>query len=230
MLCRHPGVAETRVTAWGPETAAARLAAYVVLGADASADADELRAYLRERLPEPMVPAAFVFLDSLPRLPHGKVDRRALPPPTFQPTEGASGPKPPRTTVEEILTGIWEEILDVDQVGVLDNFFELGGHSLMATRILSRIARVFGVELPLASLFESPTVASLAEQIRSGRCRPASAPIVAAGTPLVRAARAVVPRSLGRWLRLPRHRGAPAAGRARCLGARRQPERRGPSP
>jgi acyl carrier protein len=125
----------------------------------------ELRRFLKERLPDFMVPAGFVLLESLPISPNGKLDRRALP----APGAGASGPEDdyvaPRTPVEELLATIWATVLRVDRVGVHSNFFELGGHSLMATQVISRIAASLGVELPLRAIFEAPTVAELAARI-----------------------------------------------------------------
>jgi acyl carrier protein len=124
----------------------------------------ELRNYLQERLPDYMVPAHLVVLDSMPLLPNGKVNRRALPAADIK----GEGKKyvAPRDAVEETIANIWGEVLAVEQVGVEDNFFELGGHSLLATQVVARIGDVFGIELPLHLLFEAPTVAGLAERLR----------------------------------------------------------------
>ncbi|MCI0546224.1 MAG: amino acid adenylation domain-containing protein, partial [Candidatus Rokubacteria bacterium] len=123
----------------------------------------ELRRYLEERLPEHMVPAMFVLLESLPLTPSGKLDRRALPAPdTGRPMLERSYVAP-RTPVEGVLARIWTDVLGLDQVGVHDNFFtELGGHSLLGTQLVSRLRQTFQVELPLRRLFEAPTVAELA--------------------------------------------------------------------
>ncbi len=127
---------------------------------------NELRRFLKESLPEYMVPTAFVQLDQLPLTPNGKVDRAALP--AFeQMAEKSVSHVEPRTAVEELLTGIWSEILKVPQVSLDDNFFELGGHSLLATQLVSRIREVFQLEVPLRLLFEQPTVALLAENIET---------------------------------------------------------------
>jgi amino acid adenylation domain-containing protein len=132
-----------------------RLVAYVV----GEAVEDDLRRQLRERLPEAMVPAAFVRLDALPLLPNGKVDRKALPAPDRGP---APGFVPPRTPEESLLAEIWGVLLGLEQVGALDNFFERGGHSLMAVLLTARIEQRFGKSLPLAALFAVPTLESMA--------------------------------------------------------------------
>ncbi|HEX7241395.1 MAG TPA: condensation domain-containing protein, partial [Longimicrobiaceae bacterium] len=139
-----------------------RLVAYVVPAEGAQIDAVGLRAHLSGRLPEYMVPAAFVVLERLPLTANGKVDRRALPAPERESGGGHAGP---RTAAEEVLSGIWAEVLGVERVGVEEGFFELGGHSLLATQVVSRASRAFGVEVPLRVLFEAPTVAALAERV-----------------------------------------------------------------
>ncbi|HYR12414.1 MAG TPA: amino acid adenylation domain-containing protein, partial [Longimicrobium sp.] len=142
-----------------------RLVAYVVAGEEVSPA--ELRAHLKGRLPEYMVPSAVVMLESLPLTPSGKVARRALPAPEYAAAEEAY--VAPRTPVEEALAGIWAEVLRLERVGVEDRFFDLGGHSLLATRVVSRIRELFGVELPLRALFEGPTVAELAKRVEEMR-------------------------------------------------------------
>ncbi|HWS56835.1 MAG TPA: amino acid adenylation domain-containing protein, partial [Pyrinomonadaceae bacterium] len=146
------------------ERAAAEAVAPAAPGRQALSAA-ELRAHLRSKLPEHFVPSAFVLLESFPLMPNGKVDRQALPAPEPEEGEPAAGYEPPRTPVEEIMCGIWAEVLGVERVGRSDNFFELGGHSLLATRVASRVRHALSTELPLRRLFESPTVAALAEAV-----------------------------------------------------------------
>ncbi|WP_211770319.1 non-ribosomal peptide synthetase [Kutzneria sp. CA-103260] len=144
---------------------------------DTSALASSLRAYVRDRLPQYMVPSAFVVLDRLPLLASGKLDRRALPSPDQQVVTAG---RAPRTPVEEVLCGLFAEVLDAVSIGIDDDFFALGGHSLMATRLVARLRSVFGVELQVRSVFETPTVASLAVLLStadSSTTRPALARI-----------------------------------------------------
>ncbi len=183
VLAAHPGVKEAVVLVREVPPGDKRLVAYAVpkphAAAAGDALADDVRAFLREKLPEFMVPSACVLLESLPLSPSGKIDRAALPAvaePGRPKPEAASAD--PRTPIEEILAGIWSRVLGVDRVGRHDNVFELGGHSLLATQIISRVRQTFRVELPLRHLFESPTVAELARVIaeaRHGEMLPAAA-------------------------------------------------------
>jgi amino acid adenylation domain-containing protein len=157
-LCEHPEVREALALAQG-SGADRRLVAYVV--AAAPLDGAELRAFLRGRLPEYMVPSAFVTLDAFPLTARGKVDRQALPSPDAVPA-AARVSVAPRDPIEEQLALIWAETLGVERVGATDDFFDLGGHSLLATRVISRVSQAFGVELSVARLFEASTVAALA--------------------------------------------------------------------
>ena len=156
---RHEGVEDAVVLAYEPVPQDKRLVAYVT----GSIVIEELREFLRERLPDYMVPASFVTLAALPLSPIGKVDRKALPPPGQQSSETSY--VAPFTHAERALAEIWAELLGVERVGVTDDFFALGGHSLLAVRLMARIEQVFGVKLPLATLFEAPSVRPLAEAI-----------------------------------------------------------------
>jgi len=158
-----PGVKDCVVVASEDEPGDKRLVAYVVGAQGFGADVSDLREHLRRSLPDYMVPSAFVVLEALPLTANGKVDRKALPAPEGRPDVAEY--EGPRTPTEEVLAGIWCEILKLDRVGVHDNFFELGGHSLLAMRVVARLREAFKVELPLRTLFEGPTVRGLAERV-----------------------------------------------------------------
>jgi acyl-CoA synthetase (AMP-forming)/AMP-acid ligase II/acyl carrier protein len=165
VLAAHALVSECVVAVFG-EADEKRLVAYVVGDvAEEDLDSSQLRAYLKERLPEYMIPSVFIFLTELPLTPNGKVNRKALPEPERSGGEVGAGYVAARTPVEEVLCGMWEQVLRVERVGVHDNFFELGGHSLLATQVISQVREAFGVELPLRRLFETPTVATLAAEV-----------------------------------------------------------------
>ncbi|HSF39107.1 MAG TPA: non-ribosomal peptide synthase/polyketide synthase [Thermoanaerobaculia bacterium] len=167
VLSGHPAVRECAVTV-GRDAAGKRLIACVVPAAPEEPPAvADLRSWTAARLPEPMIPAAFVFLKALPLNASGKVDRRALE--KAAPDSASRGAfEAPRNEAEARLAGLWEEVLGVPRVGVSDNFFELGGHSLLATQLISRVREAFGVEIPLRALFEAPTVSGLAARIAAG--------------------------------------------------------------
>ncbi|HEY6804818.1 MAG TPA: amino acid adenylation domain-containing protein [Pyrinomonadaceae bacterium] len=162
VLRRHEKVQEAIVVARDHEGEEKRLIAYLI--GNQSVPTSELRAWLRERLPEFMTPAAFVWLDALPLTPNGKVDRKALPEPDFS-SAGEESLTAPRTQIEEVLLGIWANVLGIKELDIHDNFFELGGHSLMATRLISQMRNELDVEVPVSKVFESPTVARLAEHV-----------------------------------------------------------------
>ncbi|MDT5270380.1 MAG: hypothetical protein QOH49_2566, partial [Acidobacteriota bacterium] len=144
-----------------------RLVAYVVAREGASLDAEELRAHLSRHLPYYMIPSGFVMLPELPQTIGYKIDRKALLALTPPEAEKRATYVAPRTAVEEVVAGVWAEVLRVERVGVRDNFFELGGHSLLATQVVARLRKVWGIELPLRRLFEEPTVAGLAQSIET---------------------------------------------------------------
>ncbi len=132
---------------------------------DSLLSAGELRSFLQKRLPDHMVPSGFAFLKALPLTPNGKVDRRTLRASDHCETEEREAIVAPRTAVEEILAGIWTEVLKVEQVGICDNFFDLGGHSLLAIQVVSRIRAILGVELAVRTIFEAATISELASRL-----------------------------------------------------------------
>jgi amino acid adenylation domain-containing protein len=158
-------VKEAAVVAHEDQYDEKQLVAYVVPEPEQAPTTGELRGFLKDKLPDYMVPSAFVVLETLPLTPNGKLDRLALPAPSLARLELDTNFVAPRTPVEEQLVEIWEEVLGLDRVGVHDDFFELGGHSLLATRVLSRVRGALRAELRLRYLFEAPTVAGLAERI-----------------------------------------------------------------
>ncbi|MFC6015640.1 amino acid adenylation domain-containing protein [Plantactinospora solaniradicis] len=179
VLRTHPGIGEVVVVAAGAD-ADRRLVGYVV-PADAVVGmpaVEELRGWAGTRLPEYMIPAAFVELTSLPLTANGKVDRAALPELDSVRPDLADAYVAPSGPTQELLAGIWAELLGVDRIGVRDNFFTLGGHSLLATRVVSRIRAVFAVEVPVAALFDGPTIAGLAEVIDASAQGTDTPPIV----------------------------------------------------
>jgi acyl carrier protein len=141
------------------------LAAYVVMEGEHSLA--ELRTWLAKQLPSAMVPSWFVRLEELPLTLNGKVDRAALPEPDRSLPEFEHQFVGPRNSTEEIVAGIWSEVLAIERISVFSDFFELGGHSLLATQIISRVRDAFQAELPLSSIFECPTVTGLGVDCRS---------------------------------------------------------------
>ncbi|HEX8189578.1 MAG TPA: amino acid adenylation domain-containing protein [Pyrinomonadaceae bacterium] len=178
-LAQHGAVREALVAADEDGGGERRLVAYVVARPGDDPGADELRAFLRTKLPHYMIPSAFVVLDALPLTPNGKIDRRALAALGASRRPAGEHFVAPRTALEEMLAGMWREILPAERVGVEDNFFELGGHSLLATQLLSRLRNTFRVELPLRELFHSPTVAGLARALVAHEAQPGQAEKIA---------------------------------------------------
>jgi acyl-CoA synthetase (AMP-forming)/AMP-acid ligase II/acyl carrier protein len=163
VLTEHRSVLHAAVAV--PETAgkSRQLVAYVVARDGHHVSAEQLRAHMARRVPDYMVPSIVEQLETLPLTPSGKVDRAALPEPTG--AGSGDGYLPPRTDVEHRLAALWSEILEVERVGIADNFFSIGGHSLSAVQVVSRVRREWGVEIPIRTLFECPTVSGLAERL-----------------------------------------------------------------
>jgi amino acid adenylation domain-containing protein len=168
-LREHPRLVEAVVSARDDARGEKQLVAYCVgqAGQPVQLEIAEVRQYLRERLPEYMVPSFFVFLKDLPVTATGKVDRRALPAPQPSDLDLHRVYVAPRTPTEEAIAAIWLLVLGLTQVGVEDNFFELGGHSLLTTQVISRIRQALAVEIPVRTLFERPTISGLAESIET---------------------------------------------------------------
>jgi amino acid adenylation domain-containing protein len=177
VLAAHPQVARVAVTVREDTPGDKRLAGYVVPAGELAADTGGLAAAVREhaatRLPDYMVPAVIVVLDGLPLTPSGKLDKAALPAPDY--TAGSGSGREPETVTEELLCGVFAEVLGAERAGVEDDFFALGGHSLLAVRLTSRVRAVLGAELPVRMLFEAPTPAALA--MRLAAAGPARAPL-----------------------------------------------------
>lgn len=168
VLCQHPAVRESVVQVW--EAAGnSRLVGYSVSHPDQNLTTSDLYHFLKQKLPDYMVPSAFVLLDALPLTPNGKIDRKALPQPDFSRPEQDERYVAPRSSVEQHIAEIWQQVLEVQRVGIYDNFFEIGGYSLLATQAIARMRQSLTVEVPLRTFFETPTVAGLAEQIETIR-------------------------------------------------------------
>jgi amino acid adenylation domain-containing protein len=165
-LASHPQVHQAVVIARDDERGEKQLFAYVIPAGKTPAH-NELRAHLRRKLPDHMIPAAFVLLDEFPLTASGKVNRLALPPPGRDQLEANEDFVAPRTPTEEILAGIWADVLNIEEVGVNDDFFALGGHSLLLARLAARIRSSFQLDLPLRDLLEGPTVARISERVEA---------------------------------------------------------------
>ena len=171
ILSQHPLVKENVVILREDNPGEQKLVGYLVSLVNKPLPLTELRNFLREKLPEYSLPSAFVFLEQLPISANGKIDRKSLPIPT-QACNVTNNYTPPNNAIEEILAGIWAKILHLQRVGIHDNFFDLGGHSLLATQVISRIREAFAIELPIRCLFESPSVAQLAQTLNEKEATP----------------------------------------------------------
>ncbi|KAA3617203.1 MAG: amino acid adenylation domain-containing protein [Calditrichaeota bacterium] len=165
VLSGHNQVREVIVLAIGDNTDDKKLVAYIVAENNEHPEIQSLKDFIKKDLPEYMVPLAFLNLEAFPLTSSGKIDRRALPKPDSLELSSSVEFVAPRNQVEELLAGLWGDILKVSRVGINDNFFDLGGHSLLATQLISRIRDAFDVELPLKALFDDPTIANLTTQI-----------------------------------------------------------------
>jgi thioesterase domain-containing protein/acyl carrier protein len=166
VLAQHTYVRQALVSTHQDVRGEKRLVAYVVGDREHAPTAGDLRSFLKDKVPEYMVPSVFMLLDSLPTMPNGKVDRSALPKPDQTRPEMQRTFVGPRDDLELQLTGLWEEVLNIRPIGVTDNFFELGGHSLLAVRLFALIDKRLGKKLPLAALFRGATVEGLADIVR----------------------------------------------------------------
>jgi amino acid adenylation domain-containing protein len=165
LLAQHPAVRQVAVVAREDRPGDKRLVAYVVATPERTPATAELRSFLQSRLPEHMVPSAFVVLEQLPLSPNGKLDRRALPAPDLGGQSAGQPFEAPRTEVEQLIAGIWKEVLQVERVGLDDPFFALGGNSLLALQVHRRLKTALGTALALTQLFQYPTVRALAERL-----------------------------------------------------------------
>jgi amino acid adenylation domain-containing protein len=165
VLSRHHAVYDKVVIADDDGHGGKRLIAYIVRKPGTEITQKDLRTFLKESLPEYMIPVAFVLMDALPLTPNGKVDRRKLPRPSEAMEEREQAYEAPKTAVEKMLAEIWSELLGAGQVGIHDNFFDLRGHSLLATQVVAKVRKLYGLDLGLQRIFEMPTIAQLSEEI-----------------------------------------------------------------
>lgn len=162
VLASHPGVRESVVIINSDESGEKRLIAYLVPNTAQAVSSSELHAFMKERLPEYMIPAAFVKLEKMPLTSNGKIDRRALPDADIMRPETEGAYVAARTPLEEEVVEAWKEVLGLQRIGIHENFFEIGGHSLLATKVIILLRSRLGINLSLRLLFENPTVAGMA--------------------------------------------------------------------
>jgi amino acid adenylation domain-containing protein len=173
-LTAHPLVRDAAIGVHGETSETQHLIAYIVRSEGSGSLTDELRSFLRSRVPEYMVPVVFVELDRLPLLPSGKLDRMALPTPSLDSLVERRIIVDGRTEIEAKLSSIWQEVLERDRVSIYDNFFDLGGHSLSGMRVLARMRRDFHIDIPIRSLFDKPTIAELALELEEHKAKGAT--------------------------------------------------------
>jgi amino acid adenylation domain-containing protein len=172
ILAQHRGIREVVVEVREDKNRDKRLVAYIVPNEKGDITAAELKKFLKEKIPEYMIPAAFVMLEKLPLTPNGKIDRKALPEPDVSEIDSGVGHVAPRDELELALAEIWQKVLGVKKLGVNDNFFDMGGHSLLAARLFAEVERRLGYRLPLAILFEAPTIEGISRIIREKNWTP----------------------------------------------------------
>jgi acyl carrier protein len=165
ILGQHPAVWDTVALVREDVPGDRRLVAYVIPKPEHTLTAHDLRNYLKQKLPDTMVPSAFVILDALPLTPNGKVDRRALPAPEGLRPELEAAYVAPRTELQRTISTVWQEVLHLEKAGIDDNFFDLGGHSLLLIEVQSRLQEALDREIPVVELFEYSTISSLARHL-----------------------------------------------------------------
>lgn len=178
ILSQHAGIRQAVASTWDESPESKVLVAYVEANDGSVPDVSDLRAHLRKSLPDYMIPSIFVPMDKLPLTPNGKIDRKALPPPHEKRIEIKREFVAPRDPFEQSLMAIWSRLLKVTEIGIHDNYFELGGHSLGAVSMLADVRKLTGKTLPLATLFQAPTIATLAELLRNEGWKPSWSSLV----------------------------------------------------
>jgi acyl carrier protein len=174
VLGQHPAVQEAVVIAREDQLGEKRLVAYLTARQQLAPSVNDLRIFLKERLPDYMLPSAFMFMDALPMLPNGKVNRRALPVPDSLRPDLQAAYVPPQTEVEQAIAAIWKEVLHLEQVGIRDNFFDLGGHSLLIMQVHGKLSHVTDKNISVADMFRYPTIDALAKWLSQAQNEPSS--------------------------------------------------------
>jgi long-subunit acyl-CoA synthetase (AMP-forming) len=165
-LASDPRVKSCAVLVREDEPGNKQLVGYVVPREGQAPTAEEMQQFVKQKLPEYMAPSQFVFMDSIPLTTNGKVDRKALPAPTYGNISEGKDFAAPHTETEKAIADIWSKLMKLERIGIHDDFFDFGGHSLMAMKMVSQIEERFGVNLPLAEFLEEPTIAGLAKKVR----------------------------------------------------------------
>jgi hypothetical protein len=174
VLEQHPAVREAVVLVRDKESGERYLAAYVVPLKGQDVGDGDLRNFLKTRLPDYMLPASFVLLESLPLTPNGKVDRRALPAAESPAPERRAGYAPPQTEIERIVADVWGQVLQLERVSIHDSFFDLGGHSLLMIKANSKLREALNRDIPIVAMFDHPTVCMLARYLSQGQAESSS--------------------------------------------------------